>query len=605
MKRFILILFLSLMALSPAGAIRQGPWTKEQAWEWYERQPWMRGCNYMSADCANRVDQWQKLGFEERFKQQEEELALAESIGFNTMRIIIAEEGFGVWYADRKGFMERFDRTLDLLDRHHMRAIVVLGNDCSRPRQLWKLPKPGKQHYDWGYHGGRKLSQHGSFPGAIGYTCLDDPKLAPKFYEMCREIITAHRDDARIAVWNLWNEPGNNARKSLTDVNLPKLFEIAWEIDPVQPLAADVWNAFDQESVAGNLSDIISYHLYSPLEDQIRVSSILMEKYGRPMINTEWLARIRHCNVQDIYPWFEQNRIGCTMWGFVAGKYQTYEPWEGMWASIDRGEDNGYEMTKWFHDLYRPSHRPYDPEEIKIITNINSEADREFGSAEGRTLRSAMQSCPDVKILSQDMWNGYRRIRFEYDGCLAWIVEPGVAPAQGAPWTWSMAQPDSFVERTGVTDLLYKGWRHVAIEKYEGCPVKAFAALHSLLVAELGFGPKAAVIGLGQGGAAAVEYAAAFPDSVSSLYLDGPLFKCCDGETGLSAFAEKISTIPVLLYYGSEDAYAVPSENAEPFIEALTAAGGDLTVCKREFYGHFPYGEESGRISAITDFLMK
>ena len=41
-------------------------WTKEKAWEWYNSRPWIRGCNYMSADCANRIDQWQKLGFEER-----------------------------------------------------------------------------------------------------------------------------------------------------------------------------------------------------------------------------------------------------------------------------------------------------------------------------------------------------------------------------------------------------------------------------------------------------------------------------------------------------------------------------------------------------------
>ena len=51
-------------------------WSKEKIWDWYNSRPWMRGCNYMSADCANRVDQWQELGFEERFKTTEEELKL-------------------------------------------------------------------------------------------------------------------------------------------------------------------------------------------------------------------------------------------------------------------------------------------------------------------------------------------------------------------------------------------------------------------------------------------------------------------------------------------------------------------------------------------------
>ena len=36
-----------------------GQWTKEQAWSWYNSKPWIRGCNFMSSDCANRIDEWQ------------------------------------------------------------------------------------------------------------------------------------------------------------------------------------------------------------------------------------------------------------------------------------------------------------------------------------------------------------------------------------------------------------------------------------------------------------------------------------------------------------------------------------------------------------------
>ena len=195
-----------------AFAERTSPWPKEKAWTWYNAQPWMRGCNYMPASAANRVDQWQELGSEERFKEVDRELTLAASIGFNTLRILVEEQGFGVWYHDHDGFMARFERMLSIMERHGIRAIVVLGNDCSRPKELWKLPTPGPQPCDWGYHGGRKLSQHGSFPGAVGYTSLDDPALNPKFFQMCEELLTKYRDDDRIAFWNIWNEPGNNGR---------------------------------------------------------------------------------------------------------------------------------------------------------------------------------------------------------------------------------------------------------------------------------------------------------------------------------------------------------------------------------------------------------
>ena len=390
----LLMTFMASAALV-ASAARNGPWTKEQAWEWYSRQPWMRGCNYMPASCANRVDQWQEMGCEERFAEMERELKLAQSIGFNTLRILIEEQGFAVWCAEHDGFMARLERMLALLDKYGMhkygmRMILVLGNDCSRPKEIWSFPKTGPQPCDWGYHGGRKRSQHGSFPGAVGYTCVDDPELREKFFAMCEEVMTKYRTDRRIAFWNIWNEPGNGNRRKPEHVALiRRLFELAWKIDPVQPLAADVWaghygmspkDANKSQVLAGELSDIISYHCYGDYETQVRILSKLKRHYGRPLVNTEWLARIKHNDVFTAYPLYFIEGVGCTCWGFVAGKYQTYEPWESMWRQVEDGkpEAEKYDFTKWFHDLYRPSLRPYDPKEIGLIKRFNKLADDEF-----------------------------------------------------------------------------------------------------------------------------------------------------------------------------------------------------------------------------------
>ena len=389
MKKTALILSL-VFPIAAYSAPRTGPWTKEQAWEWYKAQPWMRGCNYMPASAANRVDQWQELGSEERFEEVERELALAESIGFNTLRIIIEEMGFAVWCAEHDGFMERFERYLQIMDKHKMRAIVVLGNDCSRPKEIWSFPKMGPQPCDWGYHGGRKRSQHGSFPGAVGYTCVDDPEFREKFFAMCEEIMAKYREDRRIVFWNVWNEPGNGNRRKPEHVALVRrMFELGWKVNPVQPLAADVFGGCygmspddpnKSQVLAGELSDIISYHCYEDYEAQVRIIAKLKRHYGRPLVNTEWLARIRHNDVFTAYPLYYLEGVGCTCWGFVAGKYQTYEPWEGMWREIEKGSEAGksYDMTKWFHDLYRPSLRPYDPKEIELIKRFNKLADEDF-----------------------------------------------------------------------------------------------------------------------------------------------------------------------------------------------------------------------------------
>ena len=132
--------------------------------------------------------------------------------------------------------------------------------------------------------------------------------------------------------------------------------------------------------LAGRLSDIVSYHSYANYESQVRLIRKLRRHFDRPLVNTEWLARIVGCNVAECYPLCYLEKVGCTMWGFVAGKYQTYEPWESMWREIEKGGGQGYDMTKWFHDLYRPSLRPYDPKETDLIKRFNKLADEDRSS---------------------------------------------------------------------------------------------------------------------------------------------------------------------------------------------------------------------------------
>ena len=102
----------------------------------------------------------------------------------------------------------------------------------------------------------------------------------------------------------------------------------------------------------------------------------ILERYERPLVCTEWLLRITGQNVQDIFPLFFSRRIACYNWGFVAGKYQTYEPWNMLWEQYDRGEGDGLDFTKWQHDLLRPNLRPYDPKETALIKRLCDAADR-------------------------------------------------------------------------------------------------------------------------------------------------------------------------------------------------------------------------------------
>lgn len=361
-------------------------WSKEKAWKWYNARPWIRGCNYMSADCANRVDQWQELGFEERFETTESELELMKETGFNAVRLILE---YVVWKEEHDGFMERLERYISLCAKYGISCMIVLANDCMPPKnELWKMPYVGKQEYVWGYHGGKKSAQHSLQTSPAPHFYLDNPESRADYFRMVEEIVTKYKNDERIIVWDVYNEPGNGRRDDLTPENLKALFELVRACEPIQPLTSAVWRIkgdgtplSEVEQYALDHSDIVSYHFYGNYNEHIKIIHRL-KKEGRPIITTEWLGRIFGNDVFSLFPLFYLERIGCYNWGFVAGKYQTYEPWEGTWQMYERGRCKNVDFTKWFHDLYRPSHHPYDPKEIELIKHFSSIADEDFTKTE-------------------------------------------------------------------------------------------------------------------------------------------------------------------------------------------------------------------------------
>ena len=60
---------------------------------------------------------------------------------------------------------------------------------------------------------------------------------------------------------------------------------------------------------------------------------------------------------------------------FTVGFDAEYPPYGYM---DENGEYTDVDFTKWFHDLYRPSLRPYDPRETELITRFCTRADKDF-----------------------------------------------------------------------------------------------------------------------------------------------------------------------------------------------------------------------------------
>ena len=245
------------------------------------------------------------------------------------------------------------------------------------------------------------------------------------------------------------------------------------------------------------------------------------------------------------------------------------------------------------------------------------------------------------KVLRSDTWYGYKRIVFDFEGHEAWVVSPSCEPAAGLPWTWTMQWADAFVDRTGVLDLLAKGWHHVTIGTFqhrmdeEGLRVSR--AFQKFLVEELGFAPKANLVGMSWGGFFSMRYAATFPECVGKIYLDAPLLNFSGfAEQGASStpteaaakigpwatmppadgdwtadprmpvnMADRLAKadIPILLLYGGQDETVPPSKNCELFATKFKASGGKIDIRLRGLYGHHPHGEDPDKTSSIVSFF--
>lgn len=349
-------------------------WSKERVWKWYDKMGWLRGCNFVPSNCMGFLDMFQNYDYEEHIACADEELALAHELGFNSVRFLL---NFNVWRMEHDDLLQHFDAYLELCQKHGMTAIVMLGCDCCMPKdKLYQPPKMGERKVDWGWHGGKK---HSVFEDRteMGYHLLDVPEFRDMYYEFVREIVILHKDDERICVWDLYNEPGNCNRDEVTLPHLKRFFEIAREIDPIQPLTSCLWRwddvQFENPTPCAQFcldnADVITYHNYENMEKNVKIIRYL-RKFGRPIMNTEWLARPLGSNIADLFPLFYLENVSCYNWGLVAGKSQYYECWNNLWDRYDAGTDTSTDFRFWFHDLYRPSLRPYDPHETELIRRI-------------------------------------------------------------------------------------------------------------------------------------------------------------------------------------------------------------------------------------------
>lgn len=382
MLALLLALFLvsSLGFAQPSAAPAR--WTEAQAQAWYARQPWLVGANYVPSDAINQFEMFQAATFNPALNDKE--LGLAESIGMNTMRVFLQDQ---LWSSDPAGFYQRLDAFLAIAQKHHIRPLLVLFDSCWDPN-----PHLGPQHPPIpGVHNSGWVQS----PGIHG---IMDPAYEPKLEAYVKGVVGHYAKDDRILGWDMWNEPDNGNDSTSDDgaprpiakiadptkveltkaqrvaILLPQTFAWARSVHPTQPLTSGVWtgNWSDpaKESPMTRIqlaeSDVITFHNYEwPEGFEARI--LELQQYHRPVICSEYMARGAGSTFDNDLPIAKKYHVGAINWGLVAGKTQTYLPWDSWQRPYVLAKP-----TVWFHEVFRQDDTPYRKHETDLIRQLTA-----------------------------------------------------------------------------------------------------------------------------------------------------------------------------------------------------------------------------------------
>ncbi len=331
-------------------------WTEDRIWEWYRKQPWIVGFNYLPSYAVNSTEMWQGGSFDDG--QIERELSVAAKIGYNSCRVFIQ---YLLWKEEREQLFEHFERFLEVAYGHGIRTVPILFDDCAfsgkREPYLGKQDEPVKGIHNSGW------------TPSPGLETADREEEYPLLERYVTEFVTRYGADERVLFWDLYNEPGNSERNEKCQKLLQSAFQWARSCEPAQPMTAGVWKFREFDLECAKLSDLVSYHDYCGLETTVeRVERL--EEYNRPLLCTEWLHRNANNRWETHLPYYKKKRIGLFNWGLVEGRTQTYLSWN---REENLGEGKNLD---WQHDVLRKDYTPYRKQEVELLSSLTATDER-------------------------------------------------------------------------------------------------------------------------------------------------------------------------------------------------------------------------------------
>jgi len=323
-----------------------GRWDEQRIWTWFESIGTVKGVNYIPRTAVNSVEMWMEDSFDP--ETIDEELNWAQDIGYTCIRVQLQ---FKVWQQDSESFIDRVDELLKIAQRNGLRVTLVLFDDLNiagQSPQVGPQPEPVP-----GVYNGRWVPS----PSAKAVT---DRSQWPALEQYVKDVMGKFKRDSRVLYWDLYNTAGNNGLKEETLPLMDQTFNWARSVNASQPLAVAPWREFNSAMAARKLerSDLVTFQSFDNVES-IEARLLLLQRYQRPIICSDWLMRQVGNDFEQILPLFSIYQVGWFNQGLVSGKTQMQ-----LQQTQYRSEKD---PDLWQQDVLHEDGSPYNRTEVELI----------------------------------------------------------------------------------------------------------------------------------------------------------------------------------------------------------------------------------------------
>ena len=336
----------------------------------------VRGVNYVPSYAANTYEIWRNYDH----AAFDHELALAESVGYNSIRLWLNYAAF-----EELGprLVDRVEDALGLCARHHLKAVVNLFDACGiRPRKDARYMTAGEA-YNLFQNSPRftadqkALMQHlfGNYVKGFGKNTVvpvaaDTPMtillfqewqstpgndhMTPAYYSQLESYLDAIvgrlKRNPSVLLWDLMNEPEFTGEgpisptvlitpemEKLRDAFLKHFHDFFKRKYPDEILSIG-WAQLDNAERYAQLADVLTFHRYADpaaLQATIDKAVAIANKAGKPILMTETLAnwdfgqpdfgrlatdeaQLEH--YRKVLPVLVKSSIGWVAWGLVMSR---------------------------------------------------------------------------------------------------------------------------------------------------------------------------------------------------------------------------------------------------------------------------------------------